>query len=128
MILYWKSATNEIFNENDYLLAKEKAVDTIKEWGRHHLYLESDLLDNFVTQKVEEFARSFIKVSLPFETEGACRQYLKDFYQEHLDVISVFPYDRWAWLADLETICYGDYQVERVNVESRLFDIKETLH
>ncbi len=128
MIMYWKSATNEILNESEYLCAKERAVYTIKEWGSNHLYLESELLDHFVTQKVEEFERSYIKVNLPFKTEEDCCHYLNEFYQEHLNVISVFPYDRWAWLPTLEAICYGDYQIERINVENGLYDVKETLH
>ena len=125
MIIYWKSATNEMMNESEYDAAKEKASLKIEEWAINHLYLNKELLDDFVLNKVEEYGRSFIKINLPFETEADCRDYLDHFYQDHLDVISLFPYDRWAWIQELETMHYGDYQIERVNVESQILDCKE---
>lgn len=125
VMIYWKSATNQMMNESEFLHAKEMAETKIREWGIHHLHLEQEFLGNFVNQKLEEYCRSFIKLNLPFETEKLCRAHLQQFYHDHLDIISLFPYDRWAWISLLETIHYGAYEIESVTVETRIHDYKE---
>ncbi|MTL48930.1 hypothetical protein GMA49_11415, partial [Turicibacter sanguinis] len=87
--------------------------------------LQNQLLEDFVTDKVEEYTRSYLKVSLPFESEAFCREYLEKFYEEHSEIISLFPYDRWAWVQKLENIHYGEYDIQSVRVESKLLDHKE---
>lgn len=125
MVIYWKSATNQMMNESEFIQTKEVAETKIREWGIHHLHLDQEFLGNFVSQKLEEYSRSFIKLNLPFETEKLCLAHLEQFYQDHVEIISLFPYDRWAWINLLETIHFGAYEIESVTVESQIHDCKE---
>lgn len=125
MIIYWKSASNQMMNEESFLSAQVHAKEKISQWAKNELHLQNQLLDEFVSTKVEEYSRSFIKVSLPFESEAFCYEYLQKFYDDNVEIISLFPYDRWAWIQKLENIHYGEYDIQSVHVESKLLDHKE---
>lgn len=125
MIMYWKSASNDMMNEENFLACQTDAKQKISQWAIKELNLTGQLLEDFVTNKLEEYNRSFIKVNLPFETEAYCKEYLQKFYEENAEIISLFPYDRWAWIQKLESIQYGEYDIQSVHVESHLIDHKE---
>ena len=125
MIMYWQSASNKIVSEEEFLASQAGVKQKISDWAENELHLQNQLLEDFVTDKVEEYTRSYLKVSLPFESEAFCREYLEKFYEEHSEIISLFPYGRWAWVQKLENIHYGEYDIQSVRVESKLLDHKE---
>lgn len=125
MIMYWKSASNQMMSEERFLSSQSDIKEKITRWAEGELHLHNQLLDDFVINKVEEYNRSFIKINLPFETEAFCCEYLQKFYEENKDVISLFPYDRWAWIQKLENINYGEYDIQSIHVESKVLDHKE---
>lgn len=125
MNVYWKSSVNHMMSEETFNKSLTDVKNKILDWGKSELSLSGSLLDSFVDEKLEEYKCSFIKIEMPFHTEKECQSYLNDFYEANSQTIQLFPYDRWAWIKKIESIQYGEYDIQAVIVPSQLLDHKE---
>lgn len=124
MLIYWKPGTNQVLEQGKYDQVLLETTRKIQKWGETELHLQSDFLAQFIQEKTNEFAGSYLKVKLPYATVEECRAHLEKFNLQYGDIISAFPYDRWVWRQKLETIQYSDYDYVGINIENTLIDQK----
>ena len=122
MKIYWQTATNTILTETSFLTRMEDASQTILDWAAGTLFLSGELLESFVSDKLDVLKQSYLEVSLPYSTFSECESHVTAFYQAHEAVIQAFVYDRWTWIKQVETFTYTDYDYANVSINNNLLD------
>ncbi|HAX73085.1 MAG TPA: hypothetical protein DCY20_06135 [Firmicutes bacterium] len=125
MLIYWKPGTNQVLEQGNYDQVVLEATRKIQKWGETELHLQNDFLEQFIQEKTNEFAGSYLKLKLPYQTLEECRGHIDTFNAQYGDVVTIFPYDRWVWRQRLETIQYSDYDYDGVTIINTLVDQKD---